>query len=105
MYKSAQLTPVENTLVQWKTSDSPLIPMAKIILDRQHFDYADRDTECTTLRFTPGHYHPFHRPTGNMGRGRVFTYNESQNLRGANDHEPNASLVQEWRSLGHVSKP
>jgi hypothetical protein len=81
--KDERTTPIENTLVEWKESDSPSIPVADLVLDR------DVGTDaCKDLRFTPGHCHPDHRPLGNMGRGRLFTYRASQGGRGAAEAEP-----------------
>jgi hypothetical protein len=81
--KDAETTPIENTLVEWKESDSSSIPVAELVLDREiHGD------ACTSLRFTPGHYHPDHRPLGNMGRGRIFTYEASQKGRHAREDAP-----------------
>jgi hypothetical protein len=81
--KNPETTPIENTLVEWKESDSLSIPVAELVLDRE----VDGDA-CTNLRFTPRHYHPDHRPLGNMGRGRIFTYDASQHGRGARVDEP-----------------
>ena len=76
-------TPIENTLVEWKESDSPSIPIADLELIREVGTDA-----CGNLRFTPKHCHPDHRPLGNMGRGRIFTYDASQKGRGATEGEP-----------------
>lgn len=81
--KDPQSTPIENGLVEWKESDSPSIPVAELVLDREI------DSEiCRNLRFTPGNCIPDHRPLGNLGRGRVFTYEASQIGRNAAVEEP-----------------
>jgi len=86
--KDEQTTPIENTLVEWKESDSPSIPIADLELVRE----VGADV-CGDLRFTPKHCHPDHRPLGNMGRGRIFTYRESQERRGARADEPKESAL------------
>jgi hypothetical protein len=87
MEKDARTTPIEDGLVEWKESDSPSIPVAELALDREV--EAER---CRGLRFTPGHCIPDHRPLGNLGRGRIFTYEASQNGRGAAAEEPNEGM-------------
>jgi catalase len=87
MEKDEKTTPIENTLVEWKESDSLSIPVAKLMLHREI-----ETPDCGNLRFTPGHYHPDHRPLGNMGRGRIFTYQASQDGRGARPDEPNERM-------------
>lgn len=97
LYKDDLTTPIENSLIEWTEFDSTSIPIAVITLDKQHFDDKYRDAECTALRFTPGHYHPLHRPAGNMGRGRLFTYRMSQNIRKAKEEKTSRSIVDSWR--------
>ncbi len=81
--KDAQRTPIENGLMEWKEADSPSVPVAELTLDRV-IDSAD----IRNLRFTPGHFIPEHRPLGNLGRGRIFTYESSQMGRHADIDEP-----------------
>jgi hypothetical protein len=81
--KDPQSTPIENGLVEWKESDSPSIPVAELVLDREI-----EPEICRDLRFTPGNCIPEHRPLGNLGRGRVFTYEASQIGRNAAAEEP-----------------
>jgi catalase len=87
--KGNHLTPVEDGLVAWKESDSPSIPLAELSLDR----LLEADA-CANLRFTPGHFIPEHRPLGNLGRGRIFTYRASQDGRGASNEEPSEQALQ-----------
>ncbi|WP_207749922.1 hypothetical protein, partial [Clostridioides difficile] len=67
---------------------SPSIPVADIVFDQQNFDQPARDEACPRLRFTPGHFHPEHRPAGNMGRGRLFAYFASQAARPSDEQSP-----------------
>lgn len=84
--KDTVSTPIENALIEWKESDSPSIPVAELVLDQQ-----ESSQDCNNLRFTPGHYIPDHRPLGNIGRGRIFTYEASQTGRFATPEEPEES--------------
>ena len=77
-----KLTPIENGLVEWKESDSPSTPVAHLVLDQQ-----DDSSDCDDLSFTPGHRIAAHRPLGNIGRGRIFTYEASQKGRSASSEE------------------
>jgi hypothetical protein len=95
--KDARSTPLEDALVEWRERDSPPIPVADLVLDQQEFDEAGRDAECASLRFTPGHYHPDHRPVGNIGRGRIFAYLASQMARQSDDSSPDTGIVERWR--------
>jgi hypothetical protein len=81
--KDPRSTPIEDGLVEWKESDSPSIPVAELVLDREI-----EPEICRNLRFTPGNCIPDHRPLGNLGRGRVFTYEASQSGRNAAADEP-----------------
>ncbi|NMG76239.1 catalase [Aromatoleum diolicum] len=80
--KDPQTTPIEDALVEWKESDSPSIPVAELVLDREIEPHV-----CEVARFTPGHCIPEHRPLGNMGRGRLFAYDASQRGRHAATEE------------------
>jgi hypothetical protein len=81
--KDVQRTPIESGLMEWKEAYSPSVLVAEITLDRV-IDTGD----IRSLRFTPGHFIPEHRPLGNLGRGRIFTYESSQIGRHADIDEP-----------------
>lgn len=86
--KSAETTPIEDTLVEWKETDSRSIPVADLELDRE-----STDIDNESLRFTPAHFIALHRPLGNLARGRLFTYKASQDGRGAAASDPAESAV------------
>jgi catalase len=86
--KDPDSTPIENGLVEWEESVSPSIPVAELVLDRQ-----DEFQDCDGSRFTPGHFIADHRPLGNIGRGRVFTYQASQAGRHAMPMEPAEAAI------------
>lgn len=81
-------TPIEDGLVEWEESVSPSIPVAELVLDQQ-----DEFQDCDGLRFTPGHFISDHRPLGNIGRGRIFTYQASQDGRRAMPVEPAEAAI------------
>src|SRR5262249_13129405 len=81
-------TPLENGLVEWKESVSPSIPSAGLVLERQ-----EEFQDCDSLRFTAGHFISDHRPLGNIGRGRIFTYRASQEGRHAEPAEPAETAI------------
>jgi catalase len=83
--KDPETTPIENTLVEWTEIDSPSIPVADLELDRKSLQ---SDNELELLRFSPAHCIAAHRPLGNLGRGRLFTYTASQDGRAADTTEP-----------------
>jgi catalase len=78
--KASDKTPIENTLVEWKETDSPSIPVADLELTRESTKINNE-----LLRFSPAHCISEHRPLGNLARGRLFTYAASQHGRGADD--------------------
>lgn len=81
-------TPIEDSLIEWTENESPSIPVAELELDR-----LIESKICENLRFTPGHYIPDHRPLGNLGRGRIFTYKASQIGRHADEEEPREQMI------------
>ena len=85
--KDAGATPLENGLTEWKESDSPSIPVAELSLEREIDANLGR-----ALRFTPGNFVADHRPLGNLGRGRIFTYEASQTGRHAAAEEPDERI-------------
>jgi hypothetical protein len=86
--KSPAATPIEDTLVEWKETDSQSLPVADLELDRQSVEI---DNEG--LRFTPAHFVAAHRPLGNLARGRLFTYNASQDGRRAAAADPAEGIL------------
>lgn len=85
---SPKTTPIENTLIEWKESDSPSIPVAELEFTRES---ATIDNEA--LRFSPGHFIAPHRPLGNLARGRLFTYAASQEGRSALTTDPDEASL------------
>lgn len=86
--KDPPSTPIEDSLIEWTEEVSPSIPVAELVLAQQSEVY-----DCSKLRFTPGRYIPDHRPLGNMGRGRIFTYAASQDGRHAPADDPEERVI------------
>ena len=79
-------TPIEDASVDWKESDSPFLPLARLELPRQ--DLASEEgralaARIESLSFDPWHALPEHRPLGRMMRARSHAYRLSTAERGA----------------------
>ena len=66
--------PVEDLTVEWKESDSPFVPVARMEIAQQEFDTPEQNAFCEGLSFTPWHALPEHRPIGNLNRARRALY-------------------------------
>ena len=78
----ARKTPIENSSVVWEETDSPILPVARIVMPPQ--SVAESATPaCDQLAFTPWHSIPAHKPMGHINRARRFVYEASQSLRHA----------------------
>jgi catalase len=71
--------PVEDTTVEWSTSDSPFIPVARLDIASQPFE--ENNDFCEGLSFNPWHSLPEHRPIGVMNRIRKAVYLEVSRYR------------------------
>lgn len=71
--------PVEDTTVEWSTSDSPFIPVARLDIASQPFE--GNNDFCEGLSFNPWHSLPEHRPIGVMNRVRKAVYLEVSRYR------------------------
>jgi hypothetical protein len=73
-------TPIEDSSVVWDEADSPILPVAKIVMPPQEVP-ASATAACDELTFTPWHAIPAHKPMGHINRARRFVYAASQALR------------------------
>lgn len=80
-------TPIEDATVEWKESDAPWVPLARIRIPRQHVEAPDSPT-CEGAVFNPWHCLVEHRPLGNMNRARRAIYPALAALRRSGDHPP-----------------
>lgn len=75
-----QATPIENSSKVWEEADSPILPVARIVMPPQTVE-ASATPACDELAFTPWHSTPAHKPMGHINRARRFVYEASQALR------------------------
>jgi hypothetical protein len=75
-------TPIENSSAVWEESDSPILPVAKIVMPPQVVE-PSATAACDALAFTPWHAIPAHKPMGHINRARRYVYEASQTLRRA----------------------
>ena len=73
-------TPIENASKIWEESDSPLIPVGKIVMPPQTVA-PSATPACDALSFSPWHALPAHKPMGHINRARRFVYAASQQQR------------------------
>jgi hypothetical protein len=74
-------TPIENTARIWEETDSPIVPVGRVVMPPQTIDPASTPA-CDQLSFSPWHSIPAHKPMGNINRARRFVYDASRQHRG-----------------------
>jgi hypothetical protein len=95
-------TPIEDTFTEWTERAAPPVRVAQLVLDQQDFNNTEQNALCETMAFTPGRFHPEHRPLSNMGRGRIFSYQASAMGRGATFTDPSPEIVSHLREINAV---
>lgn len=76
----AARTPIEDATVEWKESDAPWVPVARVRIPPQ--PVAPPGTgSCEDVVFNPWHCLAEHRPLGNMNRARRAIYHALSELR------------------------
>jgi hypothetical protein len=92
LQKDAHRQPIEDASIEWKESETPFIPVAKIRIPKQKFDSLAQLQFADILTFTPWHSVGEHRPLGNINRSRKALYYEMAKLRqamnGVQHYEP-----------------
>lgn len=78
----ADKTPIENASKVWEETDSPILPVARLVMPPQVVG-PSATPACDALSFTPWHAIPAHKPMGHINRARRFVYAASQSLRHA----------------------
>jgi hypothetical protein len=73
-------TPIENASKVWEETDSPILPVARLVMPPQVVE-PSATPACDALAFTPWHSVPAHKPMGHINRARRFVYEASQTLR------------------------
>lgn len=69
-----QRMPIEDASIEWSASESPFIPVARIVFSDQDFAAEQQATTCQHLSYTPWHALPEHRPLGSLNRARKIAY-------------------------------
>ena len=75
--------PIENAAVAWSTRESPLIPVARLEIPAQRFDYPAQDAFARSITINPWHTLAEHRPLGNQNRARRSIYYATSRTRQA----------------------
>jgi hypothetical protein len=92
LQKDAHRQPIEDASIEWKESETPFVPVARIRIPRQEFSSLAQLEFADVLTFTPWHSLPEHRPLGNINRSRKALYQEMAKLRqemnGVRHYEP-----------------
>jgi catalase len=73
-------TPIEDASKVWEEADSPILPVARIVMPPQSVEDG-ATAACDALAFTPWHAIPAHKPMGHINRARRYVYEASQSLR------------------------
>lgn len=72
---------VENAARSWSERAAPTVPLARIVIEPQTFETADRDHLCENLSFNPWNSVPEHRPLGGINRMRLAVYLATSRMR------------------------
>src|SRR6185503_11832736 len=66
--------PIEDPSVEWRESDSPYVPVARLDIPRQEFSTDVQNRFCESLSFSPWHALHEHQPLGALNRARRAVY-------------------------------
>lgn len=78
--------PIEDSTVKWPERLSPYVPLARLHIPAQRFDYDSQLRFADVLRYNPWHSLAAHRPLGNSNRARKSMYLELAELRQSMNH-------------------
>ncbi|KAA2244087.1 catalase family protein [Salinarimonas soli] len=86
---NAETMLIEDASVEWPESESPFLPVARIVFPRQDaYSPARRAFMDDALSFTPAHGLAAHRPLGSLMRGRMKAYGAIAALRAEMNARP-----------------
>jgi hypothetical protein len=84
--------PIEDASIEWKESETPFIPVARLYIPKQKMDSAAQLAFADVLSINPWHCIAEHRPLGSINRNRKAMYSEMAKLRqemnGLTHYEP-----------------
>jgi hypothetical protein len=90
--KDSHRQPIEDASIEWKESQTPFIPIARIFIPKQKMDSAPQLAFADVLSFNPWHCIAEHRPLGSINRNRKAMYFAMSKLRqemnGVKHYEP-----------------
>lgn len=79
--------PIEDTSIEWQTSDAPFETVALINVPAQDFDTPRQNLTCDNLSFNPWHGIEAHRPIGGINRLRKAVYESVSEYRHSRNAE------------------
>jgi hypothetical protein len=85
-FRDEATTPIEDHSVEWRETDAPFIPVARLSIPQQDPESEagkQLATRIEAFAFDPWHALPDHRPLGNVMRARNKAYRASTQARGA----------------------
>ncbi|MGH7711513.1 MAG: peroxidase family protein, partial [Gemmatimonadaceae bacterium] len=77
LYVDPKRTPIEDGSVEWRESDSPPVPLARLTMPRQDLTSADAQQRAVAIErmaFTPWNVVGDIRPLGSLNRARQPVY-------------------------------
>jgi hypothetical protein len=77
--------PVEDAEVEWPETQSPFVKVATLVIPKQTFRSAERDSLAEALAFSPAHALAAHRPLGSINRARMKIYQSLSQFRQQRD--------------------
>jgi hypothetical protein len=92
LQKDPHRQPIEDASVEWKESETPFIPVARIFIPRQEIGSRAQLAFADVLAINPWHCLAEHQPLGSINRNRKVMYAEMAALRqrmdGVKHYEP-----------------
>ena len=82
---NAKTMPIEDSAVEWLETEAPFVKVATLVIPKQTFRSADRDSLAEALTFSPAHALAVHRPLGSINRARLKIYRALSQFRQQRD--------------------
>ena len=104
-YVNDEVTPIEDTAVEWKVTNSPVEPIATLTLTQADITSADAQASAAaidSLAFNPWNTTKDFRPLGNLNRARKAAYDASAAHRSQTRWQPEPPLRN--KLLGAVAR-
>ena len=92
LQKDPHRQPIEDASIEWRESQTPFIPVARLFIPKQKIDSAAQLAFADVIAVNPWHSIAEHRPLGSINRNRKAMYYEMAKLRqqmnGVKHYEP-----------------